>query len=307
MRRCQLASRPFHNLICDMYSTIEKETPMPSVVRVGAVIYDPKVVVIWDIIKDFFLEQGVPMDCVFYTNYELMVEGLTSGHIHIVWNSPLAWLDAQRSTQGGCRAIAMRDTDRDRVTHIIVRQDSGINDVAGLRGKTLATGAKDSPQATLLPIHALHGHGLEPGRDFNVRRFDVMVGKHGDHIGGELDALNSLRSGESDAAAVLDLNWERWSSDGTAPPRELRVLTSTDPFDHCNFTVLQSFPREEEERWLAALFKMSYSNPLHREMMDMEGLKAWLPGRTEGYLDLEQAVSEQHFFEKEEESGIAQS
>ena len=41
---------------------------------------------------------------------------------------------------------------------------------------------------------------------------------------------------------------------------------------------------------------MSYDNPLHREMMDMEGLKAWLPGRTSGYRDLTAAVEEQHFF-----------
>ncbi len=277
---------------------------MDPTVRVGAVIYDPKVVVIWEIIKDFFEAQSVPMDCVFYTNYELMVEGLTSGHIHIAWNSPLAWLDAQRRTGNGCKAIAMRDTDRDRVTHILVRRDSGIRTPAGLRGKTLATGAMDSPQATLLPIHALRQHGLEPERDFHVRRFDVMVGKHGDHVGGELDALKSLRSGESKAAAVLDLNWERWSTDGTVPPGELQVLTSTGPFDHCNFTVLQSFPHEDQERWLDALFKMSYDNPLHREMMDMEGLKAWLPGRTEGYVDLQQAVQEQHFFEQSEEPSL---
>jgi len=41
---------------------------------------------------------------------------------------------------------------------------------------------------------------------------------------------------------------------------------------------------------------MSYDDPRHREMMDMEGLKAWLPGRTAGYHDLTLAVEEQHFF-----------
>src|SRR5438128_12033103 len=121
-----------------MRGILQGGATMVPVIRVGAVIYDPKVVVIWDIIKDFFSEQDVPMDCVFYTNYELMVEGLTSGHIHVAWNSPLAWLDAQRRTRGGCRAIAMRDTDRDRVTHIVVRRDSNINNVSDLLGKTLS-------------------------------------------------------------------------------------------------------------------------------------------------------------------------
>ena len=41
---------------------------------------------------------------------------------------------------------------------------------------------------------------------------------------------------------------------------------------------------------------MHYDDPKHREMMDMEGLKAWLPGRTTGYTDLTEAVEEQGFF-----------
>ena len=60
--------------------------------------------------------------------------------------------------------------------------------------------------------------------------------------------------------------------------------------------MLESFPAEHEQRWAEALFKMSYDNPAHREMMDMEGLKEWLPGRTSGYKDLSEAVAEQHFF-----------
>jgi hypothetical protein len=42
---------------------------------------------------------------------------------------------------------------------------------------------------------------------------------------------------------------------------------------------------------------MDYENPKHREMMDLEGLRRWLPGRTTGYAALEAAVREQAFFE----------
>lgn len=271
---------------------------MQKPILVGAVVYDPKVVVIWDIIKDFFQEQGCPIDYVFYSNYELQVQALLDSHIHIAWNSPLAWIDAQRRSGDRCRAVAMRDTDRDRVTHLLARRDSGIESVSDLHGRIVATGAKDSPQATLLPLHLLQSHGLMPVQDFTVRRFDVLVGKHGDHIGGELEALRSLQRGESDACAVLDLNWERWQADGTAEPDTLQVLATTQPFDHCNFTVLESFPRDEEERWLKTLFTMSYDNPEHREMMDMEGLREWLPGRTSGYAALSEAVDQQKFFEQ---------
>jgi phosphonate transport system substrate-binding protein len=264
-------------------------------VLVGAVIYDPKVSVIWEIIKEFFAAQGGRMDCVFYGNYALQVDALLAGHIDIAWNSPLAWVDARRRSGGDCRAIAMRDTDRDRVTRLVVR-DTGPDAIAALRGRTVATGALDSPQATLLPLHFLHHHGLAPGADFTLQRHDLMVGKHGDHVGGELEAFRSLARGDSDAAAVLDLNWDLWTRDGTADPTRFRVLASTPPFDHCNFTVTSAFPAAREEAWTRVLFAMRYDEPAHREMMDMEGLKAWLPGRTSGYADLEAATIEQRFF-----------
>jgi hypothetical protein len=42
---------------------------------------------------------------------------------------------------------------------------------------------------------------------------------------------------------------------------------------------------------------MSYDNPKHREMMDMEGLKKWEPGRVSGFAALAEAVEVLQFFE----------
>jgi phosphonate transport system substrate-binding protein len=266
---------------------------------VGAVIYDPKVSVIWDIIQRYFAARGCATDTVFYSNYGLQVDALLAGHIDIAWNSPLAWVDAQRRTGSGCRALAMRDTDRDRRTHLVVLREGGLRQIADLRGRTVAVGAADSPQATLLPLHHLANAGLAAHRDFRVLRHDVLVGKHGDHVGGEKDALQALLAGKADAAAVLDLNWEAWTADGTADPARLAVLTTTDRFDHCNFTVTGSADAARIDEWLRLLLAMDYANPDHREMMDLEGLKAWLPGRTTGYGALEAAVREQRFFADE--------
>ena len=269
---------------------------MDKPILIGAVLYNPKVSVIWDIIGEFFQDNGCPIDVVFYTNYELQVEALLKGHIDIAWNSPLAWLDAQRQSGSTCRAIAMRDTDRDRVSHLITKKQGGIKTVEDLRGKTVAVGAKDSPQAALIPLGLLQRHGLQPERDVQVRRFDLMVGKHGDHIGGELEAFKCLAAGEADASALIDLNWQTWTQDGTINPNEYTILATTEPFDHCCFTVRVDFPPEREQHFLRVLFSMSYDNPTHREMMDLEGLKAWVPGRTSGYGLLHEAVAQQHFF-----------
>jgi len=264
---------------------------------VGAVLYDPKVSVIWEIIRDFFESQAQPIDVAFYGTYEEQVTALLDRTIDIAWNSPLAWLDAQRRSNNTCRAIAMRDTDCDRISYIVARRDGSVRTPADLRGRTLATGAIDSPQATLIPLGRLRRDGLVPGGDVTIKRFDVLVGKHGDHIGGERDAFECLRRGEAAASAMLDLNWETWIQDGTIDPQQFAIVAETDRFDHCVFTIREDLDAARVQGWLDALFAMRYDNPTHREMMDLEGLKAWLPGRTSGFGPLAAAVESERFFE----------
>jgi ABC-type phosphate/phosphonate transport system substrate-binding protein len=264
---------------------------------VGAVLYDPKVAVIWEIIAAFFESCGAPVDVRFYSTYELQVAALMEGTIQIAWNSPLAWLDAQRQTGGRCRAIAMRDTDRDRLSYLVTRKNGPVRAVSELRGRVLAVGAVDSPQATLIPLGRLRQAGLVPGGDVTIRRFDVLVGKHGDHVGGEREALHCLQRGEADACAMLDLNWDAWTRDGTIDPTQFVVLSPTDRFDHCVFTARPDLDGEAEGRWLGALFSMRYDDPAHREMMDLEGLTAWLPGRATGFQALAEAVAAERFFD----------
>jgi ABC-type phosphate/phosphonate transport system substrate-binding protein len=266
--------------------------------KVGAVMYDPKVSVIWEIIHDFFESQDCPIDVSFFGTYELQVAALLDGTIDIAWNSPLAWLDSQRQSNNTCRAIAMRDTDRDRVSYFVARSDGPVRSLADLRNRTLATGAIDSPQATLIPLGRLRREGLDPAKDLAVRRFDVLVGKHGDHIGGERDAFECVHRGEAAACAMLDLNWEAWTRDGTINTDRFTIVAETDRFDHCVFTVRHDLDRAEERRWLDVLFAMQYDQPAHREMMDLEGLKAWLPGRTRGFGPLAAAVASERFFDR---------
>ena len=195
----------------------------------------------------------------------------------------------------------MRDTDRDRQSFVVVPAASAIKSGrATCAASTVAVGALDSPQATLIPLGLLQRAGLEPGRDVTVKRFDVLVGKHGDHVGGELDAFRCLERGEADASTVLDLKWKGWTRDGTADPARWR-----DPRHHRPLRPLRlhrarrtSSP-SARQRWLDALFSMSYDNPDHRKMMDMEGLRQWLPGRTTGFGPLSEAVERQGFFAAE--------
>jgi ABC-type phosphate/phosphonate transport system substrate-binding protein len=266
----------------------------------GAVAYDPKVVTIWDGFRRWVAGRGLDFDYVLYSNYERQVEDLVAGRIDAAWNSPLAWVRARRLGEAegvAVSALAMRDSDRDLTTVVVVRADSPVTDVAGLRGRVVATGAVDSPQATLLPLHHLQRSGLVPGTDFEVRRFDVGVGLHGDHIGGERDAAAALAAGDVDAACMIDTNHLLFSREGTLPAGGTRILAQTDPYDHCNMTVNDAGPPEARQRFGALLRAMDYADPDVRPLLDLEGLKQWQDGRTAGYAALEAAVDGLGFYD----------
>ncbi len=259
----------------------------------GAVAYDPKVVTIWEGFRAWFAEKGLDFDFILYSNYEEQVRGHFAGHYHVAWNSPLAWIQADRIAKARGRsaeAIAMRDTDCDLTSVFVARDDSPIQSVQDLKGKTVAVGAKDSPQATLIPLEHLAKAGLAPGKDIEVVYFDVLVGKHGDHIGGERDAVVALLENKVDVACIIDGNHLGFTKEGTLPAGSTRIVGQTAPYDHCNFTVLDDAPTERIATFRELLLSMSYDDPKVRPLLDLEGLKQWKPGHTELYKQLEEAV-----------------
>ncbi len=266
----------------------------------GAVAYDPKVVTIWTGFRAWFRAQGADFDFVLYSQYERQVEHLLDGTIQLAWNSPLAWVRAQRAARHRgvtVRTVAMRDTDRDLTSVVVVRSDSDIRSLADLRGRTVATGAVDSPQATLLPLSLLRAAGVEPGADVDVLLFDVGVGLHGDHIGGERDAAKALRAGDADAACMIDANLLLFGREGILPSGSVRVIGHTGPYDHCNLTAGPDVDDALLDDFTACLLSMSYADAATRPLLDLEGLKRWLPGRTDGYAALEAAVTECGFYD----------
>jgi ABC-type phosphate/phosphonate transport system substrate-binding protein len=219
------------------------------------------------------------------------VEDLVAGRIDVAWNSPLAWVRAARLARSAGRTvevIAMRDTDRD-LTSVVVARGDWAGDL-----RTVAVGAVDSPQATLIPL----AHLRAAGHEFAVRRFDVGVGLHGDHIGGERAAAAALAGGAVDAACMVDANLLTFTKEGILADG-IRVVAQTPPYDHCAMTAVDTAPADLVERFSTALRSMSYEDPAVRPLLDLEGLRRWESGRIHGYAQLEAAVDEAGFYDHE--------
>lgn len=265
--------------------------------KVGAVLYDPKVSVIWQMIEDYYKENGAEIEAVYFKDYDLQVTALENKEIDIAWNSPLARLDSHLRLAGKDKFGPMRNTDRDLCTYMVVRKDRGFKNVSDLKGKKIGFGAIDSPQARLIPIKFLRDNGLEFGKDYEEVRFDIGVGLHGDHVGGEKDAMYAMIDGKTEASFVLAPNFEAWLKDGSVDENVVEVLAKTEKFDHCLFSANQDVSDEDLKEFSDIMLKMDYSNEKEKEIMDMEGLTKWVEGRTTGFEQITEANKYLNFLE----------
>ena len=276
-------------------------------ILLGAVAYDPKVVGIWDIIRDYSNEYGCKLDYVLFSNYERQVDSLLKGHIDIAWNTNVAWIRTLNATDNKAKAIAMRDTDTAWTTKFIAKKDSKINSLEDLKGKKVGVGSADSSQATIMAIYYLNKNGLKikesninnsevDNECVNIIRYNSDLGKHGDTGKSEWDVLEGIKNGSLDAGTIGSNTWIRILEEGLYPDGELVSFYTSPEFCHCNFTVMPNTDKEISDNFVKMLMSQKKENPIIKKMMAMEGLNEWIiTGEKElkGYDTLYEAMREQ--------------
>ena len=263
-----------------------------SVVRIGIVAYAPKVVTIWEGITDYLRGQGLNADWILYSNYPALVEALVDGQVDIAWNTPLAYLQAKEKLGGQCQVLAMRDTDVGFTTVFITQTDSPVRSLPDLKGQRFALASRDSSPAAILPFYFLHQNGIHPDKDLTMLRFDTDVGKHGDTGTSEEEVVRAVLNREADAGALGKATWDAYVVAGRIDPQKLRIFWTSPGYCHCNFTARADFPAELAQRFTHVILAMDYQQPEQKRIMDLEGLTRWVPGRTEGYQELEDEARE---------------
>lgn len=259
-------------------------------VTIGAVAYDPKAVTIWEGMRAYFAGGGLATEFALYSSYERQVEALIAGQVDIAWNTPLAHVRVRRATKGTARSLGMRDTDRDFHSKIVARRGAGIARIEQLARRRLAVGSRDSTQARILPLYFLGEAGVDVSR-VEVVPFDTDVGKHGDTGTSELDVVQAVRDGRAEAGAIGEAVWAQLRAAGGAEG-ELEEIWTSPPYDHCMFDALEGLPAAVAQRFEQLLFAMSWEDPRHRRILELEGLRQWVAPREEGYESLRAALDQ---------------
>jgi len=276
---------------------------MSKTIWLGAVAYHPKVVTIWEGMRRYFHEEAqLPVEVVLFQSYEAQVLALLAQPgegvpcIDIAWNTNLAYLQADEWSGHACRAIAMRDTDLGWTTKIVAATGGPITTLADLKDRTLALGSRDSGHAAILPVHFLAQQGMHEGSEYRTLRFNSDVGKHGDTGTSEVEVVRAVLDGRADAGAIGSPFWKTVRDERLVPEGSLSELWSSPAYNHCMFTARPDLDRDIETRLVDALLAMSYDNPVHRPILEAEGLQRWMRPHLDGYADLRQAGAQQGFF-----------
>ena len=270
----------------------------------GAVAYDPKVVPIWEGMRAYFRDEArLDVEVILFQTYEAQVQALLAARgeprpqIDIAWNTNLAFLQAREWSASACRPLAMRDTDLGWTTLIVAPAGGAVASAEDLRGRTIALGSRDSGHAAILPVHFLGQQQLVEGRDYRALRFNTDVGKHGDTGTSEVEVLRAVLDGRADAGAVGGPFWSGIQGQQILPAGALQVVWTSPPFSHCMFTARADLEPELDAHFTEALLRMSFDNPVHRPILEAEGLRRWIRADVAGYGSLDDACRAQGFYQ----------
>ena len=219
--------------------------------------------------------------------------------IDIAWNTNLAYLQADEWSGHACRAVAMRDTDLGWMTKIVAVSGGPISTLADLKNRNRShLAAETADTQRFCPFTFWSSKACARAGTTATLRFNSDLGKHGDTGTSEVEVVRAVLDGRADAGAIGSPFWNTVRSERLVPEGGLREIWSSPAYNHCMFTARPDLDPERERRFADALSAMSYDNPVHRPILDAEGLQRWLPPHVDGYAALRQAAAQQGFFER---------
>ena len=213
-------------------------------------------------------EVGVKVKFVPVVDYAATVEGLAANRLDIVWYGGFTSVQATQRAKGATR-LAMREEDASFKSVFVTRTDSGIKELADLKGKTFAFGSVSSTSGHLMPRHFLKAAGIDPERDFKKFGFS---GAH--------DATAAwVAAGRVDAGALNFLVWKKLVDKKKIDTGKTHVFWTTPPYVDYVWVARGGVSEEIREKFKQALLKLDYSKPEDKKIMDLQRTKKFIPAK----------------------------
>ncbi|MBU18279.1 MAG: phosphate/phosphite/phosphonate ABC transporter substrate-binding protein [SAR202 cluster bacterium] len=238
-------------------------------------------------LETLFKRQGIDLEWVLYSDYDIMVDAFVKGEIDLAWNGPLSYVKIKRQAGDDVRVIAMRDVDINFTTHFITGTDSGIDTVEDLKDRTFAFGTRASVQAALLPYSFLKDSGIDPRKDIAASFYDD---RNSETKSDERDVVERVSSREFDAGAVSGRVMETMAEDGTLPRDAVRIFWSSPGYSHCCFTSQSDLDPKLAADIESAFLSVTADDPVGKAVLEGEACDNFVRGVDVGWECIEKAA-----------------
>ena len=224
-------------------------------------------------------EIGIPVEFFPVTDYAAVVEGLAAKKLDLAWLGGFTFVQARLKT-GNAIPIVQREQDEKFISRFITAQDSGINSLADLKGKTFAFGSVSSTSGHLMPRYFLLQATIDPDKDFKTVAFS---GAH--------DATAAwVESGRVQAGVLNGSVWDRLVEQKKVDLSKVKVFATTPPYYDYNWTVRGDLDPNLVKKLTDAFLKLDPSNPAHKEILELQRASRFIPTKAENYKGIEEAA-----------------
>jgi phosphonate transport system substrate-binding protein len=224
-------------------------------------------------------EIGIPVEFFPVTDYAAVVEALAAKKLDLAWLGGFTFVQARLKT-GNAIPIVQREEDEKFISRFITAQDSGINSLADLKGKTFAFGSVSSTSGHLMPRYFLLQAKIDPDKDFKTVAFS---GAH--------DATAAwVESGRVQAGVLNGSVWDRLVEQKKVDLSKVKVFATTPPYYDYNWTVRGDLDPNLVKKLTDAFLKLDPSNPAHKEILDLQRASRFIPTKAENYKSIEEAA-----------------
>ncbi len=201
-------------------------------------------------------------------NYAEFEKKLYAGHFAFAMPNPYQTL---QSLKYGYHVFGkMGDDDLFRGI-ILVRRDSGINELADLKGKAVSYPSATALAATMLPQYYFHTHGIDVNRDIENR-----------YVGSQESSIENVLRGHVAAAATWPVPWNSFSAEQPEKAAQLKVKWVTEPLINNGWVVRDNVPVHITDQFSRFLFDLQNSSE-GRVMLNNVPISRFEPATNETY------------------------
>lgn len=256
---------------CGTSAQSDRSDPDPDTLVFGALPYEDATSVeqhfqpIVDLIEE---ETGKEVQFENVADYAGLIEGQRAGTIHIAMYGPTSYVLAKDS--GADIEIVGITTqepgvDPSYLSYLITAADSGVEDLADLRGGTVCFVEPTSTSGSLYPSAALSDSGLG-SEDYDIQ-----------YTGGHDASAFAVRDGDCDAGAIQDVMFDEvLPRQGDIDPDEFRVIWESDPIASSPLAISESLSPEIRENIISVILDRGNADALDVE--DIGGFWGFVPG-----------------------------